>query len=67
MYSAVKWEDSMRYILAQGVKKFFEFGPGKVLKGLMRRIDPNAEVINIEKKEDILNFTNKGKPDETTG
>jgi len=54
MYSPVKWEDSMRFMLVQGIAKFFEFGPGRVLKGLMRRIDSNAQVVNIEKKEDIL-------------
>jgi len=52
--SSVLWEDSMKLILSQGINKFFEFGPGKVLKGLMRRIDTNAQVIPIEKKEDIL-------------
>ncbi len=52
--SSVLWEGSMRFILSQGISKFFEFGPGKVLKGLMRRIDANAQVISIEKKEDIL-------------
>jgi [acyl-carrier-protein] S-malonyltransferase len=46
----------MRFMLAQGITKFFEFGPGKVLKGLMRRIDETAQVTSIEKKEDILNF-----------
>lgn len=51
---SVLWEDSMRYILSQGSAKFIEFGPGKVLKGLMRRIDDRAEVMNIEKREDIL-------------
>lgn len=54
MRSPVKWEDSMKFIISQGVTKFYEFGPGRVLKGLMRRIDPSAQVINIEKKEDIL-------------
>ncbi len=54
MYSPVRWEDSMRFMLAQGIVKFFEFGPGEILKGLMRRIDSNAQVVNIEKKEDIL-------------
>jgi len=53
MYSPVKWEDSMRFILSQGVKEFYEFGPGRVLKGLMRRIDPDARVTSIEKKEDL--------------
>jgi [acyl-carrier-protein] S-malonyltransferase len=58
MCSSVKWEDSMRFLLWQGVTKFFEFGPGKVLKGLMRRISEEAEVINIEKKEDITKLLN---------
>jgi [acyl-carrier-protein] S-malonyltransferase len=52
--SSVLWEDSMRFILSKGVKNFLEFGPGKVLKGLMRRIEPAAEVRNIEKKEDVF-------------
>jgi len=52
--SSVLWEDSMKFILSKGVRNFIEFGPGKVLKGLMRRIDANAQVVNIEKKDDIL-------------
>ncbi|MBI3991411.1 MAG: ACP S-malonyltransferase [Candidatus Omnitrophica bacterium] len=56
--ASVLWEDSMRFILSQGVTQFFEFGPGKVLKGLMRRIDERAQVTNIEKKEDIDKLLN---------
>ena len=51
--SPVKWEDSMRFILAKGVTNFIEFGPGKVLKGLMCKIDSSAQVANIEKKADL--------------
>jgi len=51
--SPVKWEDSMRFILSQKINRFFEFGPGRVLRGLMRKIESNAEVFSIEKKEDI--------------
>lgn len=51
--ASVLWEDSMRFLLSEGIKNFMEFGPGKVLKGLMRRIDETAQVTNIEKKEDI--------------
>ena len=57
IHSSVRWEESVRFMLAQGVTKFFEFGPGKVLKGLMRKIDPAAVVVNIEKAENILGLS----------
>lgn len=52
--SSVLWEDSMNFILSRGIVDFVEFGPGKVLKGLMRRIDPQSRVANIDKKEDLV-------------
>lgn len=52
--ASVLWEDSMKLILSKGVTSFIEFGPGKVLKGLMRRIDSSAQVTNIEKSTDIV-------------
>jgi len=55
--SSVLWEDSMRFILSRGVADFIEFGPGKVLKGLMRRIDANVRVLTAEKKEDLANIS----------
>jgi len=54
--SSVLWEDSMKFMLLKGIMNFIEFGPGKILKGLMRRIDENAQVINIEKKQDLVNL-----------
>jgi [acyl-carrier-protein] S-malonyltransferase len=51
--ASVLWEDSIKLILSKGVTNFIEFGPGKVLKGLMRRIDSNAQVVNIEKETDL--------------
>ena len=51
--SSVLWEDSMRFILSKGITTFMEFGPGRVLKGLMRRIDDKAMVSSIEKNQDI--------------
>jgi [acyl-carrier-protein] S-malonyltransferase len=57
IYSGVRWEESVRFMLDQKVTKFYEFGPGKVLKGLMRKIEPSVKVITIEKKEDILGLT----------
>jgi len=35
----VRWEDSIRHLLAQGCDQFYEVGPGRVLRGLLRRID----------------------------
>lgn len=52
--SSVLWEDSIRFMALQGVKTFIEIGPGRVLKGLMRKIDPGLKVFNIEKPEDIV-------------
>lgn len=37
--SPVRWEDSMRFLLDDGFKQFYEVGPGRVLRGLLRRID----------------------------
>ncbi len=37
--SPVRWEDSMRYLLDEGFDDFYEVGPGRVLRGLLRRID----------------------------
>lgn len=37
--SPVRWEDSMRYLLEQGCDQFYEIGPGRVLRGLLKRID----------------------------
>lgn len=37
--SPVRWEDSMRLLLGEGVEQFYEIGPGRVLRGLLKRID----------------------------
>jgi [acyl-carrier-protein] S-malonyltransferase len=37
--SPVRWEDSMRYLLARGYDQFYEVGPGRVLRSLLKRID----------------------------
>lgn len=44
----VLWEKSVRFLLGEGVDQFYEVGPSKVLKGLMRRIDrkTNCDVVN---------------------
>ena len=45
--ASVRWEASMRYLLAQGFTRFIELGPGTALTGFMKRIDRNAQVLNV--------------------
>jgi [acyl-carrier-protein] S-malonyltransferase len=47
MYKSVKWEQSVRVMLEQGVETFIEVGPGKVLTGLLKRIEKRATGYNI--------------------
>ncbi len=44
----VRWEDSMRYLISEGFDNFYEVGPGRVLRGLLRRIDRSVTCQNIE-------------------
>jgi [acyl-carrier-protein] S-malonyltransferase len=44
---AVKWEQSMRLLIENGVQTFVEIGPGKVLCGLMRQIDRSKTCLNV--------------------
>lgn len=45
--SSVRWEESVRYLLAQGFTRFIELGPGTALSGFVKRIEKNASVINV--------------------
>jgi [acyl-carrier-protein] S-malonyltransferase len=45
--SSVLWENSMRYLLAQGFTRFIELGPGTALSGFMKRIDKNVQMLNV--------------------
>lgn len=44
---AVQWEQSMQLLVAQGVQRFIEVGPGKVLLGLLRQIDRSKTCLNV--------------------
>ena len=46
--SPVRWEESMRKMIEKGIEQVVEIGPGKVLSGLMKRIDSRVETKNIE-------------------
>lgn len=45
--SPVRWEETLRGLLAEGVEKFYEIGPGRVLAGLLKRVNRKAEIVNI--------------------
>ena len=54
LLASVRWEDSMRFLLAQGgVEAFVELGTGKVLRGLLRTLDANAASWNVEDPESL--------------
>jgi [acyl-carrier-protein] S-malonyltransferase len=44
---SVRWEDSMRRMLAEGFDTFYEIGPGRVLTGLLKRIDRKIPCASI--------------------
>jgi [acyl-carrier-protein] S-malonyltransferase len=45
--SSVRWEASIRRMLADGYDTFYELGPGRVLTGLLRRIDRKTSCTNV--------------------
>jgi len=45
--ASVRWEASMRALLAQGYTRFIELGPGTALSGFMKRIDKTAIMLNV--------------------
>ncbi len=60
---SVKWNESMQWLVANGVQTFVEVGPGKVLCGLMRQIDRSKKCLNVEDETSLhktLEFLNGG-------
>ncbi len=53
--SRVRWRESVDYMIKQGVKDFLEIGPGKVLSGLVKKINKDVKVSNIDCIGDIKN------------
>jgi [acyl-carrier-protein] S-malonyltransferase len=51
---AVKWDSSMRLLIARGIQTFVEVGPGKVLCGLMRQIDRSRTCANVGDEASLL-------------
>ena len=54
--SPVRWRESVIYMIKNGVTNFIEIGPGKVLSGLVKRIDKTINVNTVNKLEDLSNI-----------
>ncbi len=55
----VRWRESINFMIEKGVQSFTEIGPGKVLSGLIKRIDKNVKIRAINSIDDIKNFKNE--------
>ena len=53
--NGIQWQRSVEYMINDGVSTFIEIGPGKVLSGLIRRINKDANTLNIGDTKDIKN------------
>ncbi|HEV3486148.1 MAG TPA: ACP S-malonyltransferase [Vicinamibacterales bacterium] len=56
--SPVRWVESVQRMVAMGVKRFVEVGPGNVLTGLIKRIDANVELVNVSDVPSLEAFLN---------
>jgi [acyl-carrier-protein] S-malonyltransferase len=56
---SVKWDQSIRALIAKGVDAFVEVGPGKVLIGLMRQIDRSKLAVNVEDEASLAKAVEK--------
>jgi [acyl-carrier-protein] S-malonyltransferase len=52
--SAVRWEESVRRLASEGVTAYVEVGPGTVLSALIRKIDREAETLNVATPEELI-------------
>ena len=55
--SRVRWRESITYMINNGTKQFIEIGPGKVLSGLIRRINKDIKINTINNETDIRNLS----------
>jgi len=54
--SPVRWEQTIKNMIDDGVEEFYEIGPGNVLQGLVKRINPDVKRFGIDKFEDVEKF-----------
>ena len=52
----VRWRETIKFMIDKHIVKFIEIGPGKVLSGLVKRIERNVEIVQINNLEDLKIF-----------
>ena len=53
VYSPVRWQQSMEYMINDGVDTFVEIGPGRTLSNFVKKIDRNVRVFHVGTVEDL--------------
>ena len=54
--SPVPWTKIIKNMVSDGVEEFYEVGPGKVLQGLVKRINPNVKIFGIDKYSEVEKY-----------
>jgi len=54
--SPVRWEDTIKNMIDDGVEEFYEIGPGKVLQGLVKRINPDVKTFGVDKYQELEKY-----------
>lgn len=52
----VRWEETIKNMINDGAEEFYEIGPGKVLQGLVKRINPDVKIFGIDKFTDVERY-----------
>ena len=58
LYSPVQFIQSTKWLINQGVDHFIEIGPGKVLSGLIKKINRDVKITSIQTLEDVKGWNN---------
>ncbi|MCK4284277.1 MAG: ACP S-malonyltransferase [Candidatus Brocadiae bacterium] len=57
--SPVRWADSMRWFIDQGVEHYYEVGPGRVLRGLLKRTDASKTCLSVSNVQHVLTYAER--------
>jgi [acyl-carrier-protein] S-malonyltransferase len=63
--SPVRWLDSMRWLIGQGIAEYYEVGPGRILQGLLKRTDPSMTCVSLAGAGDVRALVEAAAPRET--